>query len=224
MESFEKSGKCKPRVLLPVPRILQNPELPNGCEITSCCEILRFLGFPADKCELAYQYLQRSERWYGADPDLVYMGDPGREDESPFCGYYCFAGPVTEAANRYMDDYLTGNILPCAERIRAFDITGAGQEELESHLLSGRPFIFWASLHFEDIGFDRKGGYTLPNGRYHRLFHGLHCMVCRGMDDSYYYLADPLAYNEKVPKETFMKIYRQLGSRAVVFLKTEKSP
>ena len=26
-------------ILLPVPQILQNPELPNGCEITSCCEV-----------------------------------------------------------------------------------------------------------------------------------------------------------------------------------------
>ena len=35
-------------ILLAVPQILQNPELPNGCEITSCCEVLNYLGFPAD--------------------------------------------------------------------------------------------------------------------------------------------------------------------------------
>ena len=218
MESYDKLKNNGRRVLLPVPQILQNPELPNGCEITSCCEVLRFLGFPADKCELAYRYLPRSEKWYGADPDLVYMGDPGREDNSPFCGFYCFAGPVAEAANRYMDDFLAKNVLQGVKGIRASDITGAGQEELESHLLAGRPFIFWASLHFEDIGFDQRGGYTLSDGRYHRLFHGLHCMVCRGMDESFYYIADPLDNNEKAPKETFMKVYRQLGSRAVVFL------
>ena len=42
---------------LTVPQILQNPELPNGCEITSCCELLRFFGFRADKCDLADHYL-----------------------------------------------------------------------------------------------------------------------------------------------------------------------
>ena len=36
-------------ILLDVPQILQNPELPNGCEITSLCEVLRYLGFDADK-------------------------------------------------------------------------------------------------------------------------------------------------------------------------------
>ena len=37
----------------------------NGCEITSCCEVLRYLGFDADKCQLADRYLPRSQRWYG---------------------------------------------------------------------------------------------------------------------------------------------------------------
>ena len=60
-------------ILLPVPQILQNPELPNGCEITSCCEVLHYLGFAPDKCELADYYLPRSAQWYGADPDEVYM-------------------------------------------------------------------------------------------------------------------------------------------------------
>mgnify|MGYP000479523199 CR=1 FL=1 len=46
-------------ILLPVPQILQNPELPNGCEITSCCEVLHYLLAP-DKCELADYYLPRS--------------------------------------------------------------------------------------------------------------------------------------------------------------------
>ena len=55
-------------ILLPVPQILQNPELPNGCEITSCCEVLHYLGFAPDKCELADYYLPRSAQWYGAYP------------------------------------------------------------------------------------------------------------------------------------------------------------
>ena len=195
--------------MLDVPQILQNPELPNGCEITSCCEVLRYLGFPADKCELAYRYLPRSETWYGADPDLVYMGDPGREDDSDRCGFYCFAGPVVAAADRYLADR--------GSSVRAVDITGAGQEELEGHLLAGRPFIFWASLHFDDIRHDPRGGFMLADGSYHRLFNQLHCMVCRGMDDTYYYLADPLDLNERIEKGQFLKIYRQLGRRAVVF-------
>ena len=196
------------KILLPVPQIQQNPELPNGCEITSCTEVLRFLGFPADKCELADKYLPRSKCWYGTDPDEYYMGNPHLDDSSPETGYYCFAGPIVKAANDYIRDNGGG--------YAARDLTGANEEALRACLRAGNPFIFWASLHFEDIQTDPCGSYELPDGRTHRVFHQLHCMVCRGMDDLYYYIADPLDFNTAVPREQFMKIYRQLGSRAVV--------
>lgn len=195
-------------VLLNVPQILQKPELPNGCEITSLCEVLRFCGFAADKCELADRYLPRSERWYGADPDQVYMGDPHREDGSPEEGYYCFAGPLVQAATAYLAAHGGG--------WRAVDLTGADETALRAELTAGRPVIFWATLHFNDVQFDPCGAYPLPGGRSHRVFHTLHCMVLCGMDDAFYYVADPLGYNRKVPRVRFMEVYRQLGSRAVV--------
>ena len=195
---------------LPVPQILQKPELPNGCEITSCCELLNYLGFPADKCDLADNYLPRSENWYGTDPDEFYMGNPHLDGDTPDSGYYCFAGPIVTAANNYLADR------KASERFRAVDLTGAGEEQLIEQLKKGNPFIFWASLHFEDIQFDPCGEYALPGGKTHRVFHQLHCMVCCGVDDENFYIADPLDYNTSVPRAQFMKIYRQLGSRAVV--------
>ena len=167
-------------ILLPVPQILQNPELPNGCEITSCCEVLHYLGFAPDKCELADYYLPRSAQWYGADPDEVYMGNPHLDDGSPEAGYYCFAGPIVQAGN---------------------------------------PVIFWATLHFCDIQRDPCGEYDLPGGRRHEVLHTLHCMVLCGMDDQNFVVADPLNFNRVVPRVQFMKIYRQLGRRAVVIKK-----
>ena len=130
-------------ILLPVPQILQNPELPNGCEITSCCEVLHYLGFAPDKCELADYYLPRSAQWYGADPDEVYMGNPHLDDGSPETGYYCFAGPIVQAANAYLA--VQGS------SCRACDLTGAEEAELASQLQAGNPVIFWATLHFGDI-------------------------------------------------------------------------
>ncbi|MDD4849215.1 MAG: C39 family peptidase [Gemmiger sp.] len=197
-------------ILLPVPQILQNPELPNGCEITSCCQVLRYWGFDADKCDLADHYLPRSEVWYGADPDKVYMGNPHIDAPRPDCGYYCFAGPVVFAANHYMAANGGG--------FAALDITGSGEADLVSQLRKRRPVIFWASLHFEDIQYDPCGSYPLPGGGSHRVFHQLHCMVLKGMDDTNFFIADPLGFNTAVPRAQFMEIYRQLGSRAVVIL------
>ena len=196
----------------PVPQILQNPELPNGCEITSLCMLLRFWGYDADKCVLADRYLPRTETWWGTDPDLAYMGNPHLEDDSPACGYYCFAGPIVAAATAYLADQ-EGPM-----RIRPADLTGAGEEELIACLQQGCPFLFWASLHFDDICFDPCGAYPLPGGREHRVFHQLHCMVCCGVDEELFYLSDPLNFNTRVPRPQFMKIYRQLGSRAVTLV------
>lgn len=120
-------------ILLPVPQILQNPELPNGCEITSCCEVLHYLGFAPDKCELADYYLPRSAQWYGADPDEVYMGNPHLDDGSPETGYYCFAGPIVQAANAYLA--VQGSSCRAYDRCRGSrtGIPAAGREP--GHLL-----------------------------------------------------------------------------------------
>lgn len=198
-------------ILLPVPQILQNPELPNGCEITSCCEVLRFLGFDADKCTLADKYLPRSAHWYGTDPDEYYMGDPHKDDASPETGYYCFAGPIVKAANAYLAAQGGG--------WRAVDLTGAEEAALVAQLQKGRPVIFWASLHFEDIQADACGSYPLPGGGVHHVFHQLHCMVLCGVNNSHFTVADPLDFNRDVPRGQFMKIYRQLGRRAVVLVR-----
>lgn len=198
-------------ILLDVPQILQNPELPNGCEITSLCQLLRYLGYDADKCELADRYLPRSERWYGADPDKVYMGNPHLDDGSPETGYYCFAGPVAEAARRYLAEH-GGGYTPA-------DLTGADEAALVAQLEAGRPFVFWATLHFADVQYDACGAYPLAGGGEHRVFHTLHCMVCCGVDDDCFTVADPLDFNRRVPRARFMEVYRQLGSRALVLVK-----
>jgi len=196
------------KIIYDVPQILQNPELPNGCEITSLCELLHFYGFPADKCDLADHYLPQSEKWYGADPNSVYLGNPRLDDGSPETGYYCFSGPVMKAAEKYLNEH--------GSRLRPVDLTGASEPELAAALQNGCPFIFWASLHFEDIQYDSAPAWMLPDGKMHKPFHMLHCMVCKGMDEQFFYIADPLNYNTEVPREKFMNIFRQLGSRAVI--------
>lgn len=211
--AFRLYGRARSRfgVQLPVRTVLQNPELPNGCEITSCCEVLHYLGFAPDKCELADHYLPRSAQWYGADPDEVYMGNPHLDDGSPETGYYCFAGPIVQAANAYLA--VQGS------SCRAYDLTGAEEAELASQLQAGNPVIFWATLHFGDIQHDPCGEYDLPGGRRHEVLHTLHCMVLCGMDGQNFVVADPLDFNRVVPRVQFMKIYRQLGRRAVVIKK-----
>ena len=71
---------------------LQEPQLPNGCEVTSLPMVLGWAGYPVDKLELYEGYLPRQdftetpEGWkVGGNPEDVYVGDAA----SKLGGWYC---------------------------------------------------------------------------------------------------------------------------------------
>lgn len=46
-------------VYIDVPTVMQNPELPNGCEITSLTAVLNSKGYKVEKTEMADIYLPK---------------------------------------------------------------------------------------------------------------------------------------------------------------------
>ena len=86
-------------VQLNVENILQNPELPNGCEITSAAIVLNYLGFGIDKVTLAENYLPMHIPYWEADPEVEFMGSPADE-----LSFYCLPGAITTAVNTYLDE------------------------------------------------------------------------------------------------------------------------
>ena len=69
--------------------------------------VLGWAGYPVDKLELYEGYLPRQdfietpEGWkVGGNPEEVYVGDAASE----LGGWYCFEGPIVEAANAYLQD------------------------------------------------------------------------------------------------------------------------
>ena len=90
--------------------MLQNPELPNGCEVTSLAMALAAAGYPADKTALFTGYMP-SEPFvvldgvrYGPDPETAYAGDAA----SARGGWYCLEGPVMEAGSRWLSEQGAG--------------------------------------------------------------------------------------------------------------------
>ena len=55
--------------------VLQNPELPTGCEVTTLTAALNYLGYPVDKLTMADQYLTRAEP-YQATFGEAFIGAP----------------------------------------------------------------------------------------------------------------------------------------------------
>lgn len=189
---------------LEVENIDQNPELPNGCEITSAAIVLNYLGFEVDKVTLAEEYLPRCVPYWEADPRVEFMGNP--EDELAF---YCLPGAVVTAVNDYLEDVDAG--------YTAVDISGSAVEELYQWVAGGYPVMVWTTRAFSEPLYNDT--FLLPDGD--RPYSNSHCLVLTGYDDDTCYLADPMLEVETVERERFAESYLERGQYAVVIVPTE---
>lgn len=194
---------------LPVEPVLQKPELPNGCEAASLTQVLNHLGFPADKMEIAYDYIPRVDFTEdgsvrtGPNPETAYPGDPATSR-----GFYCFAGPVCEGANAYLEAQ--------GSALRAYDVTGVTQEGLREYLNRDIPVIVWVTL---DFSAPYKGDFVWTDtatGEVIEPYMNLHCIVLTGMGEDLCVVADPLRGTRHVDKTDFLRSFAEVGSRAVV--------
>ncbi len=87
----------KEKVFHEVETVLQNPELPHGCEVTGLASLLSYYGVDADKCELADQWLAKGV-WGMTDFHKAFVGDPRKRIASAGC----YAPVIAETANRYL--------------------------------------------------------------------------------------------------------------------------
>lgn len=183
---------------LSVKNILQNPQLRNGCEITSATIALNYLGYSVDKVTMADKYLDCKKPYSQVDPNEAYMGDPHAT------GWYCYAPVIEEAVNEYFTD--NGY-----NEHTAVDITGCSFEDMKALVDEGTPVVFWGTLYFNQPYHSTK--FTLPDGTL--PYSNLHCLVMTGYDGDYVYISDPLGLGSKVSTEKFVKIFEEMGSRAV---------
>ncbi len=205
---FGEDGIMLESVKLDVPIILQNPELPNGCEVTSLAEVLQFYGFSVSHTELAENYLPCGKITYQnglmvvPDPEKAYVGNPATTS-----GWYCFEGPVVEAANGYLDDV--------GSDLTAVSITGADADQLAQWLQKGKPVIVWITQQLADV---RRTGYTwiLPDGTTEHPYGGLHCVVLSGIDGDTVTFADPIYGEWEAELDRFIEVFEGMGGRAVV--------
>ena len=193
------------------PLIYQNPELPNGCEITSLAMLLAWAGYPIDKVELANNYLPKQEFSksdgvrYGPDPNRAFAGDPSSPN-----GWYCFEGPILEAADAYLSDQnTTQQAAPLSETTR---------EELENYMNVGIPLAVWVTLDYSAPRNPESFSWYLPDGSHYIPYSNLHCVVLAGWDGDNYKIANPINGWQTVSPDTFWSCFDAMGRRAVAVL------
>lgn len=194
---------------LSVPEVLQLPQLPNGCEATSLAALLQYRGFPANKLDLAYGYIPRedfTESKYGSigpDPERAYAGDPATDS-----GFYCFAAPLAQGANRYLHEL--------GSSMHAFNVTGVTGEGLRQYIRGGDPVVVWITLDLSKPYIGRFKWLLGNTGRVYEPYSNLHCVVLTGWDRDTCTLMDPLQGICTVDQQAFLTCFEQMGRRALV--------
>ena len=107
--------------------VLQNPELPTGCEVTTLTAALNYLGYPVDKLTMADQYLTRAEP-YQATFGEAFIGSPHDAN-----AWGCYAPVIVETAQKYLDEQGNGEV--------AQNLTGCSLKTLLWEVANGNPVI-----------------------------------------------------------------------------------
>lgn len=208
------------KTLIDVPIVNQFPELPVGCEIASEAALLQFLGFNADKCELAEKYIPKNEDiyddihhfLYGPDPKEYFVGDPFS------WGYGCYSPVIVKSMNRYFADKGSENV--------AVDMQNLTGSELDMLLDSGVPVIVWASQGMEPFVYRDSSCWTVKkSGENIHWLGNSHTLVLVGYDDKFYYFMDCADKTEITPyvREVFIARWDENGAQAVAVKLNVKS-
>ncbi|MGN1137692.1 MAG: C39 family peptidase [Oscillospiraceae bacterium] len=205
-------NKLPKREELLVKMILQNPELPTGCEITSLAMLLDYIGFESDKVVIAEKYLEKG-KYRASDPNEVFVGEP----TSTFA-YGCYADVIVKSAKKFLEENDTDKVW----EVR--NITGCDTKALYSAVGNGCPVIVWATV---DMKAPQRGAeWTIPEtNRKYIWTAGEHCLLLTGYDSKakIVYVNDPLKGKVTYSQTEFEKRFIQMGRNAVIIVKTDQS-
>lgn len=182
--------------------VMQEPELPTGCEVVALAQTLNYLGFEIDKVVLADNFMPIDYEG-SVTMNQAYIGDPKATN-----GFGCSSPVIVQTADKYFASIDS----PCY----AADISGTELTDLYRHIADGRPVIVWCTIGMVESHPNYK--WTAQNGEEMWFADYQHCMTIYGYDISagVVYAADPLEGNVTYSIDRFKMIYDILGKQAVV--------
>ncbi|WP_394825641.1 C39 family peptidase [Pendulispora albinea] len=193
-------------ILLDVPLIQQNPELPRGCEVTSLAMLLNYVGVDVSKMTLAARIdkVPYKENGFFGNPNDGFVGDmyDGAKD-----GYGAYHAPVKRLADAYIAN-------------RVVDLTGRGFDALlTDYVGKGRPVWIISNEFFRPLDDSAFTTWRTRTGNVRITWHE-HSVVITGFDANYVYINDPLdlaGKNKRLPRQAFRGAWEQMGSQAISY-------
>ncbi|GEM_PF-7113590 len=189
--------------LLEVENILQEPELPTGCESVSLAMALNSLGFDVGKTEIADNYLPYAEEI--EDITIAYIGDPYSYE-----GAGIYAPGLAVTANRYLHSQ--------GSSYRAYNATGLELEELFQYLVMDRPVCIWVTMYYDDV-METEASSEF-RGREYYWYWNEHCVMLAGydMEEGVVGIQDPMLGEVWMDMDIVKDIYDTIGKMAIVII------
>lgn len=195
---------------LEVPLVLQMPELPRGCEVSSLAMIMEYSGIKVDKLELAKKiqketdtYTKKGNRIWCGNPYKGFVGDMYHLDQF---GYGVYHEPIANLAKSYFGE-------------RVIDLTGLDFEDVLYFLEKGYPVWMITNSTFKPLE-DALFEIWHTSSGIVKITYKLHSVVLTGIDKNSVYINDPLVSKKNISheKEAFIKAWEQMGNQAIVII------
>lgn len=191
---LKRTSKTKETVTIGVPCIMQNPQLPTGCESVALTNALNYWGFHLYKTTIANSWMP-----YGSDGVYNFIGSPRNSS-----GWIICAPGIAKTAN----DYLSSK----GSDISAQVVHGESLKSLRKYLDRGYPVVVWTTIGMGSPGpvSHYRHGYPLRSNN--------HAVVLTGYNpkSGKYQVSDSLAGRVWRSGSRFTTLYNQMGKQAVV--------
>jgi uncharacterized protein YvpB len=195
------------KLIKDVPKILQLPELPRGCEVTSLAMLLNSQGVNVTKIELADKikkdltpYKKRRGKIYYGNPRVGFVGEM-KSFNSP--GYGVYHEPIFEL----LDKYVPG---------MALDISGCRFDNLLYFLSLDIPVWVIINTKFAPLPDSDFITWHTKQGEV-KITYSEHAVLLIGYDKSknLVYFNDPLGGADSAALDVFGQSWEQMGRQAV---------
>ena len=186
-----------------IPLVLQYPELPRGCEITSLAMILQYRGYDVDKMELAEKIVYEPFESKGFKGNM-HDGFVGAMDTLDEDGLGVYVEPIIKLAKKYASFWKVKNL------------TGEEPEALYAALEDGNPVWVLTNARFQQLPDEQFLTWETEEGSMHVTYRQ-HSVVMTGYDENYVYVNDPMKSetNIALDRANFEAAWVQMGSQAM---------
>lgn len=205
--------EIKSSMHLKAPHILQLPELPRGCEVTSLTMLLQYHDIDVDKMTLAEEvkkdsspYKVKDDKTYFGNPHKGFVGDMYSFSEP---GYGVYHEPLTKLAEQYM------------KKERVADLSGQSFYRVLQALNQEQPVLVIINAEYEKLPKSSFQTWYTTEGPI-EITMNEHSVLVTGYDKDYIYFNDPLGKQEKAPFEDFIEAWEQMGSQAITIKSLEE--